>query len=146
MHTYHSGVAKERTKTKEISIYQALQQAGFYFECQKYLPFAGCGLNSETRCAYFDYLSTKLGGTSFWKLIKITTRAIILLVTCIATLTSLLPWPSGLPRSWQSSITTLTPSRLPNKRPASPQKTTSNHLCHLFVICPGHLGFDRIFM
>ena len=45
-----------------MSIYQALQQPGLEFEYQKHLPFAGCGLNSETRCAYLDFLFVKAWG------------------------------------------------------------------------------------
>ena len=62
MRSQHSGVTKARTKTKELSIYQVLQQAGLEFEYQKHLPFAGCGLNSETRCAYLDFLFVKTWG------------------------------------------------------------------------------------
>ena len=62
MRAYRSGVTKARTKTKELSIHQALQKSGLEFEYQKYIPFAGCGLNSETRCAYIDFLFVKTWG------------------------------------------------------------------------------------
>ena len=62
MRAYHSGVTKARTKTKELSVHQALQKAGLEFEYQKYIPFAGCGLTSETRYAYLDFLFVKTWG------------------------------------------------------------------------------------
>ena len=55
MRAKHSGQPKALTKVKELSVYQALQAADITFEYQKYLPFAGCELNSETTCAYVDF-------------------------------------------------------------------------------------------
>lgn len=43
------------TKTKELEVYQALEQANLKFEYQKYIPFAGCGFDSETKHAYLDF-------------------------------------------------------------------------------------------
>ena len=37
-------------------MYQALQEAGVTFEYQKRIPFAACGLNSETKFAKLDFL------------------------------------------------------------------------------------------
>jgi len=55
MRAKHSGERKALTKTKELNDYKALQAAGFDFEYQKYIPFRGCGLGSETSCAYLDF-------------------------------------------------------------------------------------------
>ncbi len=56
MSTAHSGESKALTKVKELEIYQALQAAGIHFEYQKYIPFTACGFESETRCAYADFV------------------------------------------------------------------------------------------
>ena len=58
MRAKHSGQPKALTKVKELSVYQALQAADIAFEYQKYLPFAGCKLNSETPCAFVDFAIT----------------------------------------------------------------------------------------
>ena len=55
MRSKHSGEPKALTKTKELNVYKALQTAGIEFEYQKYIPFRGCGLGSETACAYLDF-------------------------------------------------------------------------------------------
>ena len=55
MRTKHSGEQKALTKTKELNIHNALQAADIEFEYQKYIPFRGCGLGSETACAYLDF-------------------------------------------------------------------------------------------
>ena len=41
MRAYHSGRPKALTKSKELSVYQALRAAGIAFEYQKHLPFHG---------------------------------------------------------------------------------------------------------
>jgi hypothetical protein len=46
------------TKTKELSVYTALQSADIHFEYQKYLPFHSCKLESETKYAYVDFAIT----------------------------------------------------------------------------------------
>ena len=56
MRSLHSGDRKALTKSKELDLSQALQAAGIQFEYQKYIPFAGCGLNSETRHAFADFV------------------------------------------------------------------------------------------
>ena len=38
--------------------HQSLQAAGIAFECQKHLPFHGCDLDSETKCAFVDFAIT----------------------------------------------------------------------------------------
>jgi hypothetical protein len=43
------------TKTKELDLHQALQQAEIDFEYQKYLPFKACGIVSETAHAFIDF-------------------------------------------------------------------------------------------
>ena len=58
MRAFHSGQPKALTKTKELSVYQALQAADVAFEYQKHLPFHGCDLDSETRCADVDFAIT----------------------------------------------------------------------------------------
>ena len=50
MRAKHSGQPRARTKTKELIVYHALQAAGIAFEYQKYLPYHGCDLDSETKC------------------------------------------------------------------------------------------------
>ena len=55
MRARHSGQAKALTKSKELSVYRALQAAGIVFEYQKHLPFQRCNLQSETKCAYVDF-------------------------------------------------------------------------------------------
>ena len=62
MRVKHSGQKKALTKVKELSVYKALQAADIAFEYQKYLPFAGCKLNSETKCAYVDFAITASWG------------------------------------------------------------------------------------
>ena len=43
------------TKRKELEIHQLLREAGIQFVCQQHLPFAACGLASETRYALADF-------------------------------------------------------------------------------------------
>jgi len=56
MRAKHSGEPKALTKMKELNVYNALQAAGVNFEYQKHVPFRGCGLESETTCAYLDFV------------------------------------------------------------------------------------------
>ena len=56
MRTQHSGEPRSLTKQKELVLYQELQKAGVQFEYQHHLPFRACGLNSETTCAYVDFI------------------------------------------------------------------------------------------
>ena len=58
MRSKHSGQPKALTKTKELSVYKALQSADIAFDYQQYLPFRGCDLQSETKCAYVDFAIT----------------------------------------------------------------------------------------
>ena len=62
MRAQHSDNSKARTKTKELTVYQALQNAGLDFEYQKYIPFAGCSLGSETKHAFLDFVFVKTWG------------------------------------------------------------------------------------
>ena len=55
MRAKHGDQPKALTKAKELSVYAALQAADITFEYQKYLPFRGCSLGSETKCAYVDF-------------------------------------------------------------------------------------------
>ena len=43
------------TKSKELEVHQALRDAQITFEYQHYLPFRGCGLESETAHAFADF-------------------------------------------------------------------------------------------
>ena len=62
MRRCHMDERTARTKVREMELYQALQQAGVQFEFQRHIPFAGCGINSETKCAYLDFLIAKPWG------------------------------------------------------------------------------------
>ena len=62
MRSQHSGMPKALTKQKELTLYQDLQKASVDIEYQKHIPFRACGLNSETRCAYVDFVITKPWG------------------------------------------------------------------------------------
>ena len=62
MRTQHSDEPRAITKKKEMVLHEALQRAGVQFEYQKYIPFAQCGLNSETKCAYVDFVITRPWG------------------------------------------------------------------------------------
>ena len=43
------------TKSKELEVHQSLRDAQITFEHQHYLPFRGCGLESETAHAFADF-------------------------------------------------------------------------------------------
>ena len=58
MRAKHSDQPKALTKAKELSVYKALQEADITFEYQKHLPFHGCSLESETKCAFVDFAIT----------------------------------------------------------------------------------------
>ena len=62
MRCKHSGQPKALTKSKELSIYTVLQAADIAFEYQKHLPFHGCHLDSETKCAFVDFAITATWG------------------------------------------------------------------------------------
>ena len=62
MRSFHSDNPKALTKQKELAVYQFLRDAGVQFEYQHYLPFRGCGLESETRCAFADFVIYKPWG------------------------------------------------------------------------------------
>ena len=55
MRRQHAGERKALTKRKELEVHQALAAEGFQFDYQLHLPFAGCGLASETSCSYADF-------------------------------------------------------------------------------------------
>jgi hypothetical protein len=56
MRAFHSNNPRALTKRKELEVYSFLQKAGIEFEYQKHIPFAACGLRSETKYAYIDFL------------------------------------------------------------------------------------------
>ena len=62
MRRQHSGNPKALVKQKELNIYHELQMAGATFQYQHHLPFKACGLNSETTCAYADFVVTQSWG------------------------------------------------------------------------------------
>ena len=62
MKTQHSGEPKAQTCSKEMKVYQALQNAGVIFQYQQHMPFAACGLNSETKYARLDFVIAKQWG------------------------------------------------------------------------------------
>ena len=63
MRTCHGDDPKAVTKRKELEIHQLLREAGIRFEYQHYLPFATCGLASETQRAFVDFvILTTWGG------------------------------------------------------------------------------------
>ena len=62
MRTKHSGLPTAITVRKELVIYQALLDAGVPFIYQQHMPFAACGLDSETKHARLDFVTTKVFG------------------------------------------------------------------------------------
>ena len=62
MRTQHSGEAKALTCSKEMKVYQALQNAGVSFQYQLHIPFAGCGIDTETKHARVDFVIAKEWG------------------------------------------------------------------------------------
>ena len=55
MRTMHGDNPRAMTKSKELEVHQALRDAQITFEYQHYLPFRGCGLESETAHAFADF-------------------------------------------------------------------------------------------
>ena len=55
MASFHSDNPKALTKSKELDVYMALADAGIDFEYQKYLPFKGCDLQSESTHCFVDF-------------------------------------------------------------------------------------------
>ena len=55
MQTMHGDNPRAVTKSKELEVHQALRDAQITFEYQHYLPFRGCGLESETAHAFADF-------------------------------------------------------------------------------------------
>ena len=105
MRSKHSGQSKALTKSKEMSVYQALQAAGIAFEYQKHLPFHGCDLDSETKCAFVDFAITAPWGALLLEVDEGQPRAIR-----AATSTCARPWLWAAATRWWSS---LQPGQLP---------------------------------
>ena len=62
MQKRHGDNLRAVTKSKELEVHQALRDAQITFEYQHYLPFRGCGLESETAHAFADFaLATPWG-------------------------------------------------------------------------------------
>ena len=55
MRSKHGDNPRAVTKSKELEVHQALRDALITFEYQHYLPFRGCGLESETAHAFADF-------------------------------------------------------------------------------------------
>ena len=55
MRTMHGDNPRAVTKSKELEVNHALRDALITFEYQRYLPFRGCGLESETAHAFADF-------------------------------------------------------------------------------------------
>ena len=55
MRTMHGDNPRAVTKSKELEVHQALRDAQITFEYQHYLPFRGCGMESETAHAFADF-------------------------------------------------------------------------------------------
>ena len=55
MRSKHGDNPRAVTKSKELEVHQALRDAQIAFEYQHYLPFRGCGLESETAHAFADF-------------------------------------------------------------------------------------------
>ena len=55
MRSMHGDNPRSVTKSKELEVHQALRDAQITFEYQHYLPFRGCGLESETAHAYAGF-------------------------------------------------------------------------------------------
>ena len=55
MQKRHGDNPRSVTKSKELEVHQALRDAQITFEYQHYLPFRGCGLESETAHAFADF-------------------------------------------------------------------------------------------
>lgn len=62
MQRKHSNNPKALTKSKELVVHNLLQSHGIAFDYQVHIPFASCGLGSETRCAYLDFVLPKPWG------------------------------------------------------------------------------------
>ena len=62
MRTQHLGERKALTKSKELELHRALTDAGVVFEYQVHIPFAQCGLASETKRAFLDFVVSKSWG------------------------------------------------------------------------------------
>ena len=62
MQSFHSNDPKALTKRKELCVFQALTEAGVSFDYQVYLPFRTCGLESETRHAFVDFVIARPWG------------------------------------------------------------------------------------
>ena len=56
MRAFHGDDPKAVTKSKELEVHQLMREAGIQFEYQHYLPFATCGLASETQRAFVDFV------------------------------------------------------------------------------------------
>ena len=63
MRSFHWDDPKALTKRKELCVFQALTEAGIQFEYQVYLPFRTCGLESETKHAFADFVIARPWGS-----------------------------------------------------------------------------------
>jgi hypothetical protein len=63
MQSFHSDDSKALTKRKELVVFNALMEADIQFDYQVYLPFKTCGLESETRHAFADFVIARPWGS-----------------------------------------------------------------------------------
>ena len=59
MRSYHGDNVKALTKSKELEIHTLLQSKGIPFEYQHYLQFHQCGLDSNAKHAFVDFVINK---------------------------------------------------------------------------------------
>jgi hypothetical protein len=65
MRSAHGDAPKALTKRSELELHLILTKAAVPFEFQKHLPFAACGLHSETKYCYIDFALPKPWGVVF---------------------------------------------------------------------------------
>lgn len=58
----HADNPKALTKRKELDLHMALTAADIGFEYQKYMPFKGCGIESESTRCFVDFVLYKPWG------------------------------------------------------------------------------------
>ena len=62
MRSCHGDNPKALAKSWELEVYSILQRQSLAFDYLVSVPFADCGLGSETRCAFLDFLIPKAWG------------------------------------------------------------------------------------
>ena len=62
MRVYHGDKPTALTKTKELAVHALLQTHQLAFDYQVHVPFASCGLGSDTKYAFLDFVLPKPWG------------------------------------------------------------------------------------